>query len=84
MLPFVFCFQKDRKRNKVRFSFFISMKELKSELIKNININFMVIFTSKLYTLFKSKFVLSPLKFSAVQWSREHQESSVYKTAHAF
>ena len=84
MLPFVFCFQKDRKRNKVRFSFFISMKELKSELIKNININFMVIFTSKLYTLFKSKFVLSPLKFSAVQWSREHQESSVYKTADAF
>ena len=44
----------------------------------------MVVFTSKAYTLFRTKFVLSPLKFFTVQWSRGHQESAVYKTADAF
>ena len=82
---FVFHFHnKNGKRNTVRFSFFIFMKELKNELLKNIKINFMVIFTSIVCTLFKSKFVSSPLRFSAVQWSREHQESAVQKTADVF
>ena len=39
------------------------MKELKNELLKNIKINFMVIFTSIVCTLFKSKFVSSPRVF---------------------
>ena len=39
-------------------------------------INFMVIFTSMVYTLFKSKFVSSHLRFSAVQWSWGHQETA--------
>ena len=55
------------------------MKELKNELLKNININFMVIFTSIACTLFKSKFVSSRQRFSAVQRSRGHQESAVQK-----
>ena len=33
------------------------MKELKNELLKQIKINFMIIFTSIIYTLFKRKFV---------------------------
>ena len=53
------------------------MKKLKKELSKKIKINFILIFTSTIYTLFKSKFVSSPLKFSAVQWSLRHQESAV-------
>ena len=52
------------------------MEELKNESIKKIKINFMVIFTSMVYTLFKSsKLVSSSLRFSAVQWSHGHQES---------
>ena len=53
------------------------------KLLKQIKINFMiittsiVIITSIVYTLFKSQFVSSPLRFSAVQWSRGHQESAV-------
>ena len=48
------------------------MEELKNESIKKIRINFMVIFTSMVYTLFKSsKLVSSPLRFSAVQWSHD-------------
>ena len=61
----------------LRFSFFILMKKLKSELLKQIKINFMIIITSIVYTLFKSQFVSSPLRISAVQWSRGHQESAV-------
>ena len=60
------------------------MKELKNELLKNININFMVIFTSIACMLFKSKFVSSPQRFSAVQWSRGRQESAVQKRADVF
>ena len=43
------------------------MMELKNELLKQIKINFMIIFKSMIYSLFKSKFVSSPLRFSAVQ-----------------
>ena len=60
------------------------MKELKNELLKYIKINFMVIFTSIVCTLFKSKFASSPQRFSAVQWSRGRKESAVQKTADAF
>ena len=59
------------------FSFFIFMMELKNELLKKIKTNFMVIFRSMVYTLFKSKLASSPLRFSAVQWSRGHQEFAV-------
>ena len=59
-------------KNEIHFSFFIFMKELKNQLLKMIN--FMVIFTSIFYTLFKSKFVSSPLRFLAIQWSGRHQE----------
>ena len=55
------------------------MKKLKNELLKQIKINFMIIIASTVYTLFKSQFVSSPLGFSAVQWSRGHQESAVKK-----
>ena len=46
----------------VRFSLFILMKKLKNELLKQIKINFMIIITSIVYTLFKSQFVSSPPK----------------------
>ena len=48
------------------------MEELKNEWRRQTNINFITIFTSMMYTLFKSKFVSNPLSFSAV-----HQESAV-------
>ena len=60
-------------------------KELKNELLKQIKINFMIIFISLAYTLFKIKFVLSiPLRISTVHWSRRHQESPVQKTDDVF
>ena len=65
-------------------SFFIFTKELKNELLKNIKINIMVIFSSIVCTLFKSKFVSSPRRFSAVQWSCRDQESAVQKTSDVF
>ena len=43
------------------------MKELKNELLKQIKINFMTVFTSMIYTLFKNKFVSILLRFPAVQ-----------------
>ena len=39
------------------------MKELKNDLLINIKINFMVVFTSIVYTLFKRKFVSSLHRF---------------------
>ena len=36
---------------------------MKNELLRTIKINFMLIFASMVYTLFKSKFVWSPLDF---------------------
>ena len=79
---FIFQFIKKRKwdfgyTDSVRFSFFILIKKLKNELLKQMRINFMIIITSIVYTLFKNQFVSSPLRFSAVQWSRGHQESAV-------
>ena len=53
------------------------MKELNNELLKQIKINFLIIFTSMIYTLFKSRFVSSPLRFYAVKWSRGDQASAV-------
>ena len=44
------------------------MMELEKELLKQIKINLIIIFTSMIYTLLKSKFVSSPLRFSAVQY----------------
>ena len=41
-------------------------------------------FTSMVYTLFKSKFASSPLRFSIVQWLCGHQESAVLKTVDIF
>ena len=64
--------KKMENRNTARFSFFVFKKELKNELLKQITINFMIVFISILYNLFKSKFVSSPLRFSAVQGSRGH------------
>ena len=65
------------------------MKELKNELLENYgikiqNIKIMVIFTSIVRTLFKSKIVSNPRKVSAVQWSRRHLKSAVQKTAGVF
>ena len=79
-----FIFKKNVKRNTVRISFFIFTKEFKIELLKQIKINFMILFTSMIYMLFKSKFVPSPLRFSAVQQSRGHQKSAVQKTVDVF
>ena len=45
-------------------SFVIFMKELKNKVLKNIKINYMIIFTSMVYTLFKSKFVSMSTKIS--------------------
>ena len=72
------------KRNTVRFSFFIFIRELKNKLLENIKINIMIIFTSIVCTLFKNKFVSSPRRFSAVKGSRGYQESGVQKTADVF
>ena len=69
--------KKDGKQNTVCFSFFILTKKLKNELIKQIKINFMITITSMVYTLFMIQYVPSPLRFSAVQWSRGHQEFAV-------
>ena len=60
------------------------MKKLKNELLTQIKFNFMIIITSMVHTLFKNQFVSSPLRFSAVQWSRGHQEFVVYKTVMYF
>ena len=73
-----FIFIKNRKTK--YSSFFI----FQNELLKNIKINFIVFFTSIICMLFKSKFVSSPRRFSAVQRSRGHQESAVQKTADVF
>ena len=72
-----FIFIKNGKQNTVHFSLFIFMKELKKELLKNIKINFMVIFTSIVCTLFKSKFVSSPCPwwFSDVQWYTKNTDT---------
>ena len=43
------------------------MNELKNELFKKIKINFIVIFTSMVYTLLKNNSGSSPLRFSAIQ-----------------
>ena len=53
--------KKNGKRNTVRFSLFVFMKELKNELLKQIKINFLIIITSVFHN---SKFVSSPLRFS--------------------
>ena len=53
------------------------MKKVEYELLKQIKINFMIIITSMVYTLFKSQFVSCPLRFSTVQWSPGHQEFAV-------
>ena len=56
-LNFLFQYIKNTKwqyTDSVYFSFFTFMKELKNKLLKNIKIKFMVIFTSIVYTLFKS------------------------------
>ena len=45
---------------------------------KQININFMIIFISMVYTLLKSKFASGLLTFSAMQWSCGHQESVAF------
>ena len=51
------------KKWKTKYSsFFILMKKLKNELLKQIKINFTIIITSIAYTLFKSQFVSSPPK----------------------
>ena len=43
------------------------MMELKNELLKQMKIGIMIIFTSMICMLFKSKFVSSPLRFTAEQ-----------------
>ena len=48
------------------FRFSIFMKELKNELLNQIKIDFKIICAGMVYILFKSKFVSSPLRFSAV------------------
>ena len=69
MPSFDFHFHKENgKRNTVCLSFFVFIKGLKNELLKQININFMIIVTSMVYTFIESKFVWSPLRFPAVQW----------------
>ena len=40
-------------RNTVHFSFFIFMMAVKSQLLKQVKVNFMIIFASMIYTLFK-------------------------------
>ena len=60
ILSFVFHFHKKWKTKYSSFLFFIFMKELKNELLKQIKIYFMIVFTSMIYTLFKSKVVSSP------------------------
>ena len=68
MLCFIFHFHKKWKtKYSSFFSFFILMKELKNELLKQIKINFLTVFASMISRLFKSKFELIPLRFSAVQ-----------------
>ena len=55
------------------------MKGFKNKLPKQFKVNFMIIFTSMAYMLFKKEFVSSLLRFFAVQWSRGHQEPAVSK-----
>ena len=53
------------------------MKELKNDLLENVEINVMVTCTSMVYTLLNSSIVSSPLTFPAVQWLRGHEETAV-------
>ena len=58
MPSFVFHFH---KKWKTKYDlFFVFMKKLKNELLEQIKINFMIIITSIVCTLFKSQFVSSP------------------------
>ena len=69
--------KKNGKQNTVHLVFHFH-EGIENELLKNIKINVMVIFTSIIYMLFKSKFVSSPRTFSVVQLSRGHEKSAVY------
>ena len=68
----------NKGNNKINYILYkiICLKELKNASLKSIKINFML-FSQVLYTLHKGKFVPSLRRFSAAQWSREHQESAV-------
>ena len=61
-----FIFIKKWKTKYSSFFVFQFREGLKNELFKKTKINIMVIFTSMVYTLLKSKFVSRSLKFSAV------------------
>ena len=65
-------------------SFFVFYFHERFELLKQIKINFMAIFSSIVYMLLKRKSVSSPRRFSALQWSRGHEESAVQETADVF
>ena len=60
LIPF-FAFHFHKKWKKKYSSFFVFHFHEEIELLKKININFIFIFTKMVYTLFKSKFVWSPL-----------------------
>ena len=77
MPSFAFNFHNNGKRKTLCYSFFIFKKELKNELLKQMKISFMITFTSIVYPLFGSKFVSSPLRLSAEQWSCGHQELAI-------
>ena len=79
MASLVFHFHKKTMENEIQFifRFSFSWRNWKLKYLNNIKINFLIIVTSMVYPLFKSKFVSSPRKFSAVQGSRGHQESAV-------
>ena len=72
-----FIFIKKWRTKYSSFSNFHFHEEIKKELLKKVKAIFMVTFISMVYTLFTSKFMSNPLKFSPVQWSRGHQESAV-------
>ena len=70
MPSFDFHFHK-KMENEIQFFFHFSFswKKWKNNYLK-IKIDFTVIFTSIVHTLFKSKFVSDFMRFSAVQWPR--------------
>ena len=79
ILSFIFYFHKKWKTKYGSFFVFRFYEESEKRVTLIDKDYFMTMFTSIVYTLFKSKFVSSPLTFSAIQWSRGQQGSAVQK-----
>ena len=77
MLSFVFHFDIKWKTKYISFFVFHFHEGIGKRIVKQTKINFMIISTSLIYRLFKTKFVSSLLRFPSVQESHGHKASAV-------